>query len=398
MCTLDSTTTPPAQIDMTGSLNAFQGSKSAGSFQRIYDMLAVSNTKDFSAEKSTGTVSVTGRRARQYVAAKMVSLFVFLFGISIDETDSTTLPSLKTFVIDSVQQGSNIWLLDDYNYHFRKIPELTELTTTPFMVEVVTEILPELSVSRRTTNEYKSSFVMLLGTEIAEVVWELMQEKTTATDKTYRYLLNSNSMSSAKVSSKVNSEKIRDLYTTEVKQDEREEKEDKLNETKEDTYHSTGSTWNFNISDIEQREILQNALDLPSNDPRYLTFRGNINSLAGVITNKFLRKLKDRAGNIGTFEYLWKEIKKLLSFINESEEFMNTMREEFLSPEGESTKIANFRQNFLSKIDHILFLVLKRQATYRHMIYEYFLEFYFKQALIKAASNRSSQNSATVGL
>jgi hypothetical protein len=147
--------------------------KNEVTLKNVLNLLDSNGSVSGKGSESTGN---SKQRARQYVASKMVSLFVHLFDVHVEENGMNLVPSLHSFIADSLQQGSDFWLVDSYRDQFKKIPELEELTTTPFMVEVVTEILPVLSVSRRTTNEYKSGFVMLVGTEIAEVIWENMQE------------------------------------------------------------------------------------------------------------------------------------------------------------------------------------------------------------------------------
>ena len=68
------------------------------------------------------------------------------------------------------------WTAAHYNEGFEKIPELRELTNTPFMVQIVTKILPRLSSAGRSASELKSGFVILLGEGIAEVAWAALRE------------------------------------------------------------------------------------------------------------------------------------------------------------------------------------------------------------------------------
>ena len=63
---------------------------------------------------------------------------------------------------------------EDEDHFENKIPELKELTSTPFMLRVVVQILPLLSKKARRVREMKSSLVVTLGEGIAEVVWALL--------------------------------------------------------------------------------------------------------------------------------------------------------------------------------------------------------------------------------
>jgi hypothetical protein len=68
------------------------------------------------------------------------------------------------------------WTTFDYNEGFDKIPELKELTDTPFMTQIVTKILPHLIKNARPVTELKSGFVVLLNESVAEVVWAILRE------------------------------------------------------------------------------------------------------------------------------------------------------------------------------------------------------------------------------
>ncbi|KAK3264708.1 hypothetical protein CYMTET_26569 [Cymbomonas tetramitiformis] len=64
-----------------------------------------------------------------------------------------------------------VWLYQDYRQAFDAIPELKELTTTPFMVEIVTEILPKLSEMQGTDAFIKAKLLLLLQEDAAQMVW-----------------------------------------------------------------------------------------------------------------------------------------------------------------------------------------------------------------------------------
>ncbi|KAK3263330.1 hypothetical protein CYMTET_27856, partial [Cymbomonas tetramitiformis] len=64
-----------------------------------------------------------------------------------------------------------IWLHRDYRDAFDAIPELKELTTTPFMVEIVMEILPKLQELQSTDASMKAKLLLLLNEDAAQMVW-----------------------------------------------------------------------------------------------------------------------------------------------------------------------------------------------------------------------------------
>ncbi|KAK3233049.1 hypothetical protein CYMTET_56631, partial [Cymbomonas tetramitiformis] len=68
-------------------------------------------------------------------------------------------------------ETGKIWLHRDYRDVFDAIPELKELTTTPFMVEIVTEILPKLQETRSTDVSIKAKLLLLLNEDAAQMVW-----------------------------------------------------------------------------------------------------------------------------------------------------------------------------------------------------------------------------------
>ncbi|KAK3274430.1 hypothetical protein CYMTET_17386 [Cymbomonas tetramitiformis] len=67
--------------------------------------------------------------------------------------------------------AQQVWLFQDYRDAFDAIPELKELTTTPFMVQIVTEILPKLREMQGTDALMKSKLLLLLKEDAAQTVW-----------------------------------------------------------------------------------------------------------------------------------------------------------------------------------------------------------------------------------
>ncbi|KAK3284471.1 hypothetical protein CYMTET_7880 [Cymbomonas tetramitiformis] len=68
-------------------------------------------------------------------------------------------------------ETGKIWLHRDYRDAFDAIPELKELTTTPFMVEIVMEILPKLEETRSTDASIKAKLMLLLEDDAVQMVW-----------------------------------------------------------------------------------------------------------------------------------------------------------------------------------------------------------------------------------
>ena len=60
---------------------------------------------------------------------------------------------------------------------FANIPELAELTNTPFMVEIVTEILQRLKQQGRPLSEIKSQLAITLDEETAEKAWAVLRNE-----------------------------------------------------------------------------------------------------------------------------------------------------------------------------------------------------------------------------
>ncbi|KAK3265453.1 hypothetical protein CYMTET_25863 [Cymbomonas tetramitiformis] len=65
-----------------------------------------------------------------------------------------------------------IWMYEEFQKALDAIPELQELTTTPFMVEIVTKILPELQgVPAAADSSMRAKLLLLLNEEAAQIAW-----------------------------------------------------------------------------------------------------------------------------------------------------------------------------------------------------------------------------------
>ncbi|KAK3240453.1 hypothetical protein CYMTET_49697, partial [Cymbomonas tetramitiformis] len=72
---------------------------------------------------------------------------------------------------DQHRDTQQLWLPQQYLDAFESIPELRELTTTPFMVRIVTEILRELEAIKSTDASVKQRLNMLLEEDAVRVIW-----------------------------------------------------------------------------------------------------------------------------------------------------------------------------------------------------------------------------------
>ncbi|KAK3267724.1 hypothetical protein CYMTET_23738, partial [Cymbomonas tetramitiformis] len=69
-----------------------------------------------------------------------------------------------------------VWMHEKYEAALDGIPELKELTTTPFMVEIVTKILPKLEQWQGTDSSMRAQFLLLLSEEAAQLTWACISD------------------------------------------------------------------------------------------------------------------------------------------------------------------------------------------------------------------------------
>jgi hypothetical protein len=78
---------------------------------------------------------------------------------------------------DKDRYTRDIWLFENYKKHFEAIPELKDLTTTPFMVEIITRILPQLSQLSSTEATLKEElFILLPDEDVAQAFWRRIDQ------------------------------------------------------------------------------------------------------------------------------------------------------------------------------------------------------------------------------
>lgn len=96
---------------------------------------------------------------------------VAVLALALTNADSE-LPSRLRDVCSALDVTGGLWLHSRYRDAFNSIPELADLTTTPFMVEIVTRILPKLEVMRSNDASMKEELFLLIGDEAAsQVAW-----------------------------------------------------------------------------------------------------------------------------------------------------------------------------------------------------------------------------------
>ena len=72
--------------------------------------------------------------------------------------------------------GNAVWLANDFWAEFTQVRELKELTSTPYMVEIVMSILKELKDLQLTDASVKSELILAFGDEkAAQLAWQKLK-------------------------------------------------------------------------------------------------------------------------------------------------------------------------------------------------------------------------------
>ncbi|KAK3274428.1 hypothetical protein CYMTET_17384, partial [Cymbomonas tetramitiformis] len=114
----------------------------------------------------SGTPSGDGRRVTSVMAATMKDP---------PQELEKVLVKFRT-LFEKSDGGGRVWFYRDYLTVLNTIPELKELTTTPFMVEIVTEILPGLQHLRTSDASIKAKLFLLLTEEAALAAWACIRQ------------------------------------------------------------------------------------------------------------------------------------------------------------------------------------------------------------------------------
>jgi hypothetical protein len=92
--------------------------------------------------------------------------------------DSSKMEQTRTFYLEQLAQlrSNELWLPSRYDKEFDSIPELRYLTNTPFMVNVVTEVLPELKGQTNAISSIKRELVSSLGEELSSFIMAIFRQ------------------------------------------------------------------------------------------------------------------------------------------------------------------------------------------------------------------------------
>ena len=107
--------------------------------------------------------------------ASIVAVLAALGGLDPEHDGADAAAFLRTQ--QQQQAGEHaLWVAGDFLREFEAVPELAELTDTPFMVEIDTAIRQRLKTQARPVSEIKSQLAVMLDEETAEVAWALLRK------------------------------------------------------------------------------------------------------------------------------------------------------------------------------------------------------------------------------
>jgi hypothetical protein len=104
---------------------------------------------------------------------------VAMFAAVADLKASQDIESVREIVEAAI---STVWMADRYEDEFKKAPELDAMTTTPFMLEIVTQVLPKLSSAEQSTRSVKLQLTADLSEVAADMVWHHLRASTDGMD------------------------------------------------------------------------------------------------------------------------------------------------------------------------------------------------------------------------
>ena len=84
---------------------------------------------------------------------------------------------VENFMNEMASSDHGIWTVLDYNAAFIEVPELKELTTTPFMTQIVTEILPRLKLQRSGERGIKKPAGFGAWESLSDITWAFLNDK-----------------------------------------------------------------------------------------------------------------------------------------------------------------------------------------------------------------------------
>ena len=111
----------------------------------------------------------TDREERRYIQlTKMVE--VLALAIDYSHMDRDIVKRRLASFCAKIETTGEVWSHHEYETAFYSIRELQEITNTPFMVEIVTRVLPQLTTMRSTDAQIKGELSILLDSA-AHVTW-----------------------------------------------------------------------------------------------------------------------------------------------------------------------------------------------------------------------------------
>jgi len=233
------------------------------------------------------------------------------------------------------------WTLYEYNEQFNRIPELRDLSSTPFMIEVVTEILPTLKGMRKSLNEIKSSLNLIFGELPTEIIWAELQGKEKEKE-------------SAK-------DQVTDKVQVQVPTDIDNQSSERLLDQEESEADVLDIESTSLLSDLA---IVQTHLDLSRNDEKSKSVFKRINTFAEKIGKKLYPML---------------------------------LNNELECPERMQKHKENL-DSFMGYISYGIEQALRRQPVRRSLIYDAFTNLLIDREINKAMSSRSAISPIKLGM
>ncbi|KAK3246893.1 hypothetical protein CYMTET_43591 [Cymbomonas tetramitiformis] len=114
--------------------------------------------------------------ARDHKDARMVPLcqMAAVFAMALADPPAELAKCIKGFCATQAKAlgEDRALLFKDYKEAFDLIPELVELTTTPFTMEIVMEVLPQLQVMQSTETSIKQKLMLILDEFAMQLTWQ----------------------------------------------------------------------------------------------------------------------------------------------------------------------------------------------------------------------------------
>ena len=110
-------------------------------------------------------------KAMRYQSA-MEIVAVLAAATGSDPSNVAFAHNVRRFLFTEIYgQDSNLWTLTDFKQQMSSIPELLKLSTTPFMTQIMIQVLPVLKRRTHTIEDMRNSVMLHFGDYVAEIVW-----------------------------------------------------------------------------------------------------------------------------------------------------------------------------------------------------------------------------------